>query len=382
MARTRIKNLVAAAAMAITAGGLSAESASASTSPFRIVPGPQPGNARLQSSSAISTTDVWAVGSFQGPSDLAPSQTLAEHWNGRAWTVVATPNPASGSRLDGVSAVSSTDVWAIGNTGSSFHGHPTSTFIEHWNGTRWSFVASPNPDPSLIPILTSVRAISTTNVYAVGYEAGTSVGCNSYIPFVEHWNGAGWSIISTAASCGTTLQGVSSSSASDVWIVGGQSGPQTGAGFAEHFNGRTWTATPFPLYVNASAVVSVSPSNAWAVGGAIAHWNGTTWTVVQDYLHTPGGLSAITKVSATDLWAVGEKAGPGTAIYGFTTQTFAEHFNGTAWSVVPTPDAPNPSGPGDFLSGVSSAGNHVYSVGESSPTSFTGNSLILENDNG
>ncbi|MDQ6806388.1 MAG: hypothetical protein M3065_15805, partial [Actinomycetota bacterium] len=126
---------------------------------------------------------------------------------------------------------------------------------------------------------------------------------------------------------------------------------------AEHFNGKTWTEVPVSADPNLSAVLAVSPTNAWAVGDTISHWNGTTWTRVPNVLTFNSGLhlSAITELSATDLWAVGYNSnGPANSNYPWTSQTFAEHFNGTSWSAVPTSNPANLSGPGNILWGVSS----------------------------
>ena len=42
-------------------------------------------------------------------------QTLTEHWNGTAWSVVASPNlGTSDNVLYGVAAVAANDVWAVG----------------------------------------------------------------------------------------------------------------------------------------------------------------------------------------------------------------------------------------------------------------------------
>jgi hypothetical protein len=51
-------------------------------------------------------------------------QTLAEHWNGTAWSIVATPTGTS--VLLGVACVATSDCWAVGAGDSS---------IEHWDGT-------------------------------------------------------------------------------------------------------------------------------------------------------------------------------------------------------------------------------------------------------
>ena len=56
---------------------------------------------------AIAPSDVWAVGAA---SNFKGKETLAEHWNGAAWSIVATPNIDSniyGPNLYGVAAISS-----------------------------------------------------------------------------------------------------------------------------------------------------------------------------------------------------------------------------------------------------------------------------------
>lgn len=357
--------LAVATAVAIAVGGVIPGLALAASSPFRIVTSPQPGQTRLHASVAISATDVWAVGGFNGDTN-----TLAEHWNGSVWQVVATPNPPqSKASLNAVSAVSSTDVWAAGNTFSGEHA--SSVFIEHWNGTKWSIVASPSLAQST-PQLNSIVAISSTDVYAVG-DYFVSNSC-AFGTLVEHWDGSTWSIIPTAAPCEAGASGVSASSASDVWVVGSVGNMQATA-FTEHFNGHAWRIVPSPASPTINAVVDLSPTNAWAVGGDISHWNGTSWKVVAT-LKSGSGLGAITSVSATDLWAVGS-----TAVGNNPRTTLAEHFNGTVWSVVPTPN-PNPA-TFTTLEGVSSTtSGHVYAVGFTAPDNFTINGLILENDNG
>ena len=68
-----------------------------------------------------------------------------------SWQVVPSPtinvsNSTFGARLNAVAVVSSTDVWAVGFDplpgGAAF---VKQTLIEHWNGTKWSIVPSPNP---------------------------------------------------------------------------------------------------------------------------------------------------------------------------------------------------------------------------------------------
>ena len=72
--------------------------------------------------SAAAKNDVWGVGVQATESS---NNTLAIHWNGTSWSAVSTPNPApdcedgdilwGGQSLNGVAAVSPTDVWAVGS---------------------------------------------------------------------------------------------------------------------------------------------------------------------------------------------------------------------------------------------------------------------------
>jgi hypothetical protein len=44
-------------------------------------------------------------------------RTLIEHWNGKAWKVIQSPNrggPADNNQLYGVTATCATDAWAVG----------------------------------------------------------------------------------------------------------------------------------------------------------------------------------------------------------------------------------------------------------------------------
>ncbi len=118
----------------------------------------------LVATAAISANDVWAVGNSTSAGGL--DQTLAEHWNGTSWSIVPTPNPSSGNNdLNGVAAIATNDVWAVGDF---FAANFTtfSIFVEHWDGSNW--IETTITSPSSISLLLGVTAISSTNVWAVG----------------------------------------------------------------------------------------------------------------------------------------------------------------------------------------------------------------------
>src|SRR5215469_2317218 len=68
---------------------------------------------------ALSPCNVWAVGLYQDVND-GPIFSLAEHWNGSAWKIVPTPNPDTDrTLLEAVSGTGSGPIWAVGLTGDA-----------------------------------------------------------------------------------------------------------------------------------------------------------------------------------------------------------------------------------------------------------------------
>lgn len=170
---------------------------------------------------------------------------------------------------------------------------------------------------------------------------------------------------------GTTLNGVAvlSSSTSDVWAVGTlENGNRT---LAEHWDGQSWsvvpTPDPDPLGGNELfGVAGASADDVWAVGRGgppnyvlVLHWDGTSWAEVPTPNPGPNGagqLYDVTVISANDVWAVG-------IAFGFVegeSYTLTEHWDGTAWSIVPSPSF----GSNSLLYRVSAdAASDVWAVG-------------------
>src|SRR6202008_4010887 len=67
------------------------------------------------------------------------------HWDGTTWSLINTPDPgAFGSALEGITALSASDGWAVGQTQSTAKG-PVRTLTEHFDGTSWTVAPSPDP---------------------------------------------------------------------------------------------------------------------------------------------------------------------------------------------------------------------------------------------
>jgi len=196
------------------------------------VPSPSPGiGSALSSVTAVSAGSAWAVGctAFCFLHSTSP-QTVILRWNGTAWTRVPSPAPARAGALNGVAATSASNAWAVGCTGHCFGPMATTaTMIVHWNGTAWRLVASPNPAPN--SVLTAVAATSASNAWAVGY---TRTGFKTLI---AHWNGARWTRVpSPTPGQFSQLFGAAATSARSAWAVGADEK----GGILQHWNGKTW----------------------------------------------------------------------------------------------------------------------------------------------
>jgi hypothetical protein len=202
--------------------------------------------------SGTSDDDLWIVG----------DGGVALHFNGAAWTQVATGVTGDLIRVRSAGAA---DVWAI-----------DSTDVIHWDGTQWANANAP--------------AASYTDIWATaGFAvAGTTAG-------VIAWDGTMWQMLGTYA--GGSVGTVHGTSSTDVWAAD--------ATKLWHWNGTSWTAS---LTAQIGSIAAVAPDDVWVSGSVgaptfgslIAHWNGSAWT---QYASIEAGLyAAITADAPNDAW--------------------------------------------------------------------------------
>lgn len=283
--------------------------------------------------SADSSTDAWAVGYITNPGGNSAS-TLTVHWNGKQWTRVPSPSPASGngSLLSSVASVSPTDAWAVGfSTGNDFS--TTVMFALHWDGTRWTQAALPNVGPPSTR-LTSVSAVSANDVWAIGSSQANA-------DLVLHWDGKRWMHVLGPRPPGATA--ISATSASDAWAVGCLFNGVKSFTDTQHWNGTAWTRLPSPNpgQIQGSclaAVANISPQDAWAVGTSmlvsgrdqalLVHWDGRHWAQVASPIPTADAqMTGVRAVSKTDVWAVGFD------YKGVNNELLFLHWNGSHWTL-------------------------------------------------
>ncbi len=319
----------------------------------------------LYSVTCVSASDCWAVGEYQNVH--YGHQTLIEHWDGTAWSIIASPNVVTEYNiLYSVICVSASNCWAVGE----YHtlSFVQKTLVEHWDGLSWSVVASPNLNDEESNALMSVTCTSASDCWAVGFfdENGAPK------TLTEHWNGASWSIVASPSPTETSsLDGVACLSPSNCWGVGYYHVDDGGFGedrtLVEHWDGASWSVVGSPnvgMYSYLHAVRCISVSECWSVGEfnnngyaqtLIERWNGSSWTVVNSPntgAQEDNQLSGLTCVSTQNCWAVGS----------FNRyRTLVEHWDGNTWSLIASPNA---SAADDRLYGVActSAAN-CWSVG-------------------
>lgn len=133
--------------------------------------------ATLEGVSCATTSSCIAVGSYREATGFR--KTLVESWNGSAWTIQSSPNPAEAQgdvQLRSVSCLSATSCVAAGGYVSVYQGGEATeerTLAESLSGSSWAIQPTPNPTGAKFSSLQSISCTSATACSAVG---GSSPG--------------------------------------------------------------------------------------------------------------------------------------------------------------------------------------------------------------
>ena len=287
---------------------------------------------------------------------------LAEQWDGSSWSLqrVTGPKGSSAPSLGGVSCPSASACTAVGSYNTR---RGSDTLAEVWDGSSWSVRPTPNAGGFQFGFLSGVSCASDSFCAAVGGSANEQA-----VPLAEVWNGTSWSITPTpfpASAINGDLIAVSCTSASACSAVGTyENSSNVFFTMAEAWNGSSWSIQPTPNPAGSTrtllqGVACVSASACTAVGSfgdnrtlasqTLAEvWDGSSWSVQPTPNPTGNGtpvLSGVACTSASACTSVGSyQTAEGVPV------TLAEAWNGSSWSIQPTP---NPSGStATFLSGV------------------------------
>jgi hypothetical protein len=302
-------------------------------------------------------------------------------WNGQSWTLVSTPTMDGGNtHFLGVAAVSSSDVWAVG---SSFNvdGSQQHPLIEHWDGSVWTIV--PNGIPGFSGGLAKVTSIGPDDVWAVG--SMTRIGDTRSLVLAEHWDGTRWTAVRTpnGAPLERDAHGVVALAGSNVWLAGVVSDGSTDRLLTDRWNGVRWTSVPAPEVPSSSLEIvrdtTGSPTTGvWIVGAYVAaapfrvpltvRWNASGWEQVPTPPPPSGAfitdLNGVAAPAATDAWAVGNA-------WNSFSEVYILHWDGTAWDEAPHPAVPYGSSGLEAVSAASSTDVWAAGFGDVGDTSYT-----------
>lgn len=242
-------------------------------------------NAELLSLVAISPNNVWAA----GEGNFA---ALLEHWNGKEWSFVPGLTMGGLTILTSIAATGPNDIMAVGN----FSSPNLNFFAEHWNGSKWT---DATPFNSFFQSdFAGVTAVSANNYWTVGWEQPNQA---NQVPqtLAEHWNGSKFTLVPTPNKepksgylLYNVLAGVVAQSSSDVWSVGSWTyypGSGTTRSLFERWNGKAWRVAPGPPSLESSnnntfnqlfGIAKPGSGGLWAVGNqAVPNYGDETLTV-------------------------------------------------------------------------------------------------------
>src|SRR5438034_6866374 len=352
---------------------------SARAADWEVVPSPNAGRQAnsLSSVAAVADNDVWAVG-WAFSAQLNAYRTVTQHWNGTRWSLVRSPNETNGYNfLNGVAVVAANDVWTVGQAAN---GSTYSTLVEHWNGVAWSIVPSPNVAGNS-NVLEAISVVSANDIWAVGYSTDSNFNNHS---LTIHWNGAAWSIVPSPTVNDDILFGVDAVASNDVWAVGrSQEEART---LTLHWNGSAWSVVPSPNDSSEDnilfGVAAVASNDVWAVGEACCektlaiHWDGASWSVFPTPDFDPNAtnqvLVGIVALSSDNIWTAGQYIVP---LQGSAQFTLTENWAGSNWTFLPSPNVQNSN---NRLHGITATpGGTLWAVGTTGVFTRPERTLIL-----
>ena len=284
----------------------------------------------LKSVSIVNKDLGWAV----GKKFSSPKRFNIVRWDGSSWSEIASADQPSTVNddfivdLDGVSAVSDHDVWAVGKGYKKWWPMTPQYIILHYNGTKWCVLGAGGDGCSSIGNvsasdtnndLKAVHIIDTNNdgngdfgfavgknaklvrfngswtdmtlggdelkgVFVVSTSEAWAVGKKNS---VWRWNGGSWAKLHGSSGLGGIsgdpewrsvymLDTNGDGRADDGWMVG----KSDNAARYSPASGGQWTNSNTSGMGNLNGVSMFSSNDVWAVadGGDVTHWDGSNWT--------------------------------------------------------------------------------------------------------
>jgi hypothetical protein len=247
------------------------------------------------------------------------------------FVVVASPNVGAEAELSSVAAVSPSDVWAVGAAAGR-------NLVEHWTGSAWNKVAVPHPG-----------TYSGLNSVSVGGGQVWAVGASSVSPEVYRWTGNSFASVGGLPYGGDApdilfLSAVRVFSATNAWVGGEDVG---GSHELWHWNGASWTQITALGFIGAAddyiTAIAGTATHVVVTGQAdggdgsfgVMYREGKDLNHWQSLAGTSGDFSMLTAASSDasrDAWSVGS-----TESSSSVSSPIAFHWDGSSTTQVTVP---------------------------------------------
>ena len=347
------------------------------------VPAKQGLSGRSAGVSCVGSTMCMSVGAFMN--STGKQRALAQVWNGSTWAVKTVPTPvgATNTRLAAVSCTAADACTAVGSyslpPGPDGGARDQYALVVRWDGAAWTRQSVPRPSGTTKSYLNGVSCTATGGCKAVGGYRNGSVQSGT---LAEHWDGTTWRVVPTPNPAGATFSGLNGISCvgANCIAVGGStsgSGGQSTQPISMRFNGTSWTLKPVAkpagtALAGLNGVSCTAITACTAVGGSSTgsdcvgtppgmRWNGTSWTE-QATAAKPGRvqrreLTAVSCTVSTKCTAVGPEMDSDPNGH----NPLVERWDGATWTTQP---APKPAGRySAWFNGISCTGGGCTAVG-------------------
>ena len=270
----------------------------------------------LNSVFMVNSAEGWAVGDNATILHYTVTSGVG-NWNGVL--VSGTPGLSSFANLTSVFMSSPTDGWAVGGIQES-HSSSAGAIIIHWDGTKWTPVATPSIPGGALNHVTGLQAL-LKSVFMTGPNDGWAVGTpGNLVSTLFHWDGVAWNHINTSPALigeiPPILSSVYMTSPSTGWIVGSSPGfitPPVSATKALSTILRFAPAGAISAVTGVTATSTVVSTVSTSTTFLVSSFTSTTTNIVT--------MSSTTSVTATQSSAITPIPPNGTGIPGFPTES-------------------------------------------------------------
>ncbi|MGW8375964.1 hypothetical protein [Streptomyces sp. ODS28] len=270
---------------------------------------------------ATSAKDLWVIGS------MAATPTIANHWNGTAWE---DRSPADKTvAFNSVKALSAKEVWAAGETQWTTTTPTQAGVIGRWDGTDWKITKLPQAKGGRT-LLGNIHAVSSTDVWASGEtcEGQDTSRCRG---IVMRWNGSSWKEVPLPAGTGGVSE-ITANASGEVWAAAGTK--------VLRWTGSSWDTSAEVKLPKVYGVTELTWAGGKLYAGlsleqrsghsGVLRWNGRSWDTIASPFDPKTDYEDISSVSSLSgapdgsLWAAGSYRAF------FATPTFASYLPASA----------------------------------------------------